>query len=384
MILTLIRLFFGLLIFDLIRPYLLRVIQIIAWPGIRFLSLLTRAKSVRNGRLIVETGLIAWIRDFTILAFYGPLTLFADINDRYPGNEPVTFYFPKRKCVLLRHAADVQGVFNSPKMSIRGLDVQVARFTSLLGRNIITVPVSIWKTTRQRTMAFLSGEYLKQYQIAMTETAEQFLIPVWERHAKSGEPLNVWNSMLGYSSLVVFMAFMGLKKDEIPRDIYLSLNKMFVHVRSYIQAAFPIPLWIPTIDNLLYQWRWRKLSSFVDLYIEAQKDSSTMLGSITRTYTTRQWKDFDHLLVFLQSMVADGGKIVADDEIRIYFEQHQRDALWESTSMIIAEEGRLSSHLSICLIDSRWIWESTVLPRLCLPNLRTSPSTATAESCKPR
>ena len=52
-----------------------------------------------------------------------------------------------------------------------------------------------------------------------------------------------------------------------------------------------------------------------------------MLGSITRTYTTRQWKDFDHLLVFLQSMVADGGKIVADDEIRIYFEQHQRDAL---------------------------------------------------------
>ena len=35
------------------------------------------------------------------------------------------------------------------------------------------------------------------------------------------------------------MAFMGLKKDEIPRDIYLSLDKMFVHVRILYPGCIP-------------------------------------------------------------------------------------------------------------------------------------------------
>ena len=273
-----------------------------------------------------ERGFFACLRDSLFLMTYNPLILFEDIWRRYPDMHPVAFYFSNAYCVMSRDPLDNKVIFNSPKMSLRASQIHIDRFTSLLGRNIITVPVSLWGATRRRVHKFLSGQYLDNYQLAMHETAEKFLLPTWKEYAASKQPLHIWNNMLRYSSLVAFMAFMGLKYEDVPEDVYMTLNKLFMHVRSYVQSVFPTHLKIPSYPNLIYHQQWRKLRQFIEPYIEKQKESSTMLGSVIRTYTKRQRKDFDDLITCLNDHV-DGPKISPTDEIRDYFELHQNQAL---------------------------------------------------------
>ena len=150
----------------------------------------------------------------------------------------------------------------------------------------------------------------------MEEVAGNYLVPLWNEHARAKTSVDIWDNMLDYGSLVAFMAFMGLQQHEVPRDIYITLADMFCYVRQYVQTAFPLPYW----TNPRYMLQWRKLCRFIHPLINKQKESETMLGSIVRSHTVRHPFAFEDLKELLQPHVTNQKSI---DCIQGWYDAHK-------------------------------------------------------------
>lgn len=252
-----------------------------------------------------DHGFFASLRDMTILWSQGIMGVMKRIYDKYPGYSPVDFYVGPNRCVLLRDAAHIRKVYASQSYDFEGFKMTQDRFRRLLGFNLITVSQPGWKDLRHRTMQFLTGKALNRYQMAMEEVMKNKMLPIWKEHEEKGIPLDVWDNMLLYSSKVVFMSFMGLKDEEVPQDVHFLLNELFCLFRTLLLAVFNVPRWIPTPTNRAFNEKMGIVRKFIEPHLEKQKTMNTMLGSIIRSHTKRQFIPFVSFRDFLQKLLKD-------------------------------------------------------------------------------
>lgn len=218
------------------------------------------------------------------------LSLFIELSDRFGGGEkmlPVRFNFLGKSSVLLTDPRHIHQVFNDAEHFSQSSHPQfMARFRDLLGFNLISVDHDVWKVVRSRTTAVLNGRPLAEYGDVMRSVMETSCLPFFERCAATQEPLDIFSSMLEFSSKVVFMAFMRLRAEEIPDNIHPALNRLFGHVRRHVlEPSFP--LWVPSPANNEFKRDRDSVRDFIQPYIERQKTLDTMMGSIIRAHTRR-------------------------------------------------------------------------------------------------
>lgn len=254
-----------------------------------------------------QRGIFPFIRDISIQAGVGLHQLFENIYKRELGHYPVFCYIAGNDAILVRDASQIKQILDIEMEPVaRAKLVYPLRRT--LGINLVTALPHEAIPMRNRTLPYLTGQKLRDYEAnSMRPIMDTVMVPTWRQYAAEKRPLNIWDSMLEYSSLIVFMSFLGLRENEISRHIHENLNKMFGLVRKLMLSAQPLPLWVPTPSNLDFKKRMSVVREFIRPFIQKQWNVDTMLGSMIRNYTTRsQRRTFSEWIQFQNKGLYNG------------------------------------------------------------------------------
>lgn len=274
---------------------------------------------------IGEIGFFALVRDMVTTLSQGMNGTFKRINTEYSDStEPVIFYLAGYKCIFLRDPVHILTLLkNRDKVDNANLPLAADRFKQALGLNLITVPLAGWKDMRDRTLPQLVGSQLNHYETIMRTIMQEEMLPYWHEHAKKGERLDLWNSMLRYSSKVVIMSFMGLKNEEIPDNVHRMLNEMFNQMRQFLLATFAFPLSVPTPTNVRFKSRMKIVRDFIRPFVNADRaKENTMFGSIIRAHTKRKDISYEEFMQHLKTMVRSGD-LKDTEELRTLYDENK-------------------------------------------------------------
>ena len=99
--------------------------------------------------------------------------------------------------------------------------------------------------------------------------------------------MDVFGEMLDIASLAVFINFCGDRIDEIPMDVYQSLNQILCYLRhrTLSMAHRLIPPWVPTRANREVQGHIARVHAYLTPRLARDAGSDTMLGDIIRAHT---------------------------------------------------------------------------------------------------
>lgn len=218
------------------------------------------------------------------------LTFFYKLEARFGGGEkmlPVQFNLLGRPNVLVTHPRHINQVFKDNEHFSASSDPQVLkRFKDLLGFNLVSADHEIWGKVRPRTSAYLNGRPLGKSGEVMRDVMGGEILPTLQRSAELGKPVDIFETMLDFSSKVAFRSFMGLSAKDIPEHVHPTLSRLFGHVRRYVMEP-TLPLWVPTAGNNEFFRDRSILRDFLQPHIDTQKTMDTMLGSIVRAHTKR-------------------------------------------------------------------------------------------------
>jgi cytochrome P450 len=249
------------------------------------------------------------------------LDLAIELVDRFGGGErmlPVRFEFFGKPQVLVTNPRHVQQVFKDDEHFSPSSDPAVLeRFRRLLGFNLVSVDHDEWRAVRPRTAALLAGRPLAEYGEVMRRVMEEECLPSWERAAVERRPLDVFASMLEFSSKVVFRSFMRLGAAEVPDEVHPALNRLFSHIRRQVTKP-SLPLWVPSAANSAFKRDRDIIRDFIAPHIDRQKAQGTMLGSIVRAHTRRAGAPpVARLSEYLASVSGGEGEPTATDRGRL-------------------------------------------------------------------
>ena len=211
------------------------------------------------------------------------------------GLDLVPFSLFGRPAYLALDPRDIGAVLHDTD-SFRRAELFLKSFRDVLGFNAVTVPADQWQEVRQRTLRFLSGRMLDGYQDIMTRVLEEDTIPGWRRKSRCRERIDVFGDMVDYSSKVVFSAFLGVPKQEVPAHLHGMLNEMFTHVRRRVFSFINVPLWLPTPENRKFRALRTAVDEFVASRIELSRGTGAMLDALVQTHSADGRLNRKHLL----------------------------------------------------------------------------------------
>lgn len=280
-----------------------------------------------------------------------PLTVFIELNDRFGGGEkmlPVRFNFLGKPSLLLTNPRHINQVFkDNDHFSPSAHPDFLARFRACLGYNLISVDYEGWGLLRPRTTAFLNGRPLNEYSAVMRAVMEEDYLPSFFRLADSRMPMDVFDSMLGFSSKVVFRSFMRLGAADVPDDVHAALSQLFSLVRSYVLRP-SLPLWVPSPTNNQFKRNRNVLRRLILPYIDPQKGLDTMLGSIVRAHTKRVPAAYEGRLVeYILTVLAGGSDVGTEPRARLTAAVTQ--VLKESQQQTVYQLGK-----ELARVSSEW------------------------------
>lgn len=232
-----------------------------------------------------DRGFFAWFRDMIELGTYGLFGQFVVVNKRYPGKFPIFGYWAGRPAVFVRDASQNKVILET-KLGARLRETVMERMGILLGESLLTTQVAGAQRVRRRVIFHLLGPRLDEYQIeTMGKIITDHTLPRWQRSAKVGRPIDLQSSMIDMVSRVLIMSFMGLSYNEIPKDIVPVLGKIFNMIRRMVLRVKMPERTVDTPENRKYNKLMSQVHDFIDDYIDEQKESTTMLGTIIRAFT---------------------------------------------------------------------------------------------------
>lgn len=235
------------------------------------------------------TGVFPSVYCSTNIFFGNLLELFIELNARFSEGAkmlPVRFSFFGKSAVFVTNPKHIHQIFNDPGFSRTSQPELLARLRQFLGFNLVTVEDELWPAHRPRVAAYFVGQHLANHGQVMREVMEEYVLPQWRKAAREHKPIDIMESMVGFSSRVAFRAFMELSSSEVPDELHPALNRFFSHVR--VKTLTPgLPLWAPTAENLSFKRDRDLLRNFIRPYLEKRKASENLLGNIIRAHTKR-------------------------------------------------------------------------------------------------
>jgi cytochrome P450 len=256
------------------------------------------------------------------------LTFLYKLEARFGGGEkmlPVRFNLLGTTNVLVTNPRHIHQVFRDNEHFSASSDPQVVkRFKDLLGFNLVSADHELWGKVRPRTAAVLNGRPLSKYGEIMRAVMAEAILPTVQRSAEIGAPVDIFETMLEFSSRVAFQSFMGLGAKDIPDHLHPTLSRLFGHVRRYVMEL-GLPLWIPTAGNNDFFRDRSILRDFLRPHIDTQQTMDTMLGSIARAHTKRlpaaQFRN--RILEILTSSFTGGDGLSSKDPTALEVEVQQ-------------------------------------------------------------
>lgn len=218
------------------------------------------------------------------------LALLLELHERFadgPNMAPVRFNFFGMPAVLVTKPAHVETVFKDTEHFSSGSEPRTLdRFRALLGFNLISADHETWQQVRPRTAAAFAGASMAEYGEVMRAVMVEDVLPTLRRESSQGRSIEVFETMLEFSSKAVFRSFMRLPGHAVSDDVHPALNRLFCHVRS--QVIEPgLPLWVPTPANRAFKRDREAVRSFVRPFIDAHATLDTLFGTTVRGHTTR-------------------------------------------------------------------------------------------------
>lgn len=218
------------------------------------------------------------------------LAMLIELDERFGGGvemRPVRFNFFGTPAVLVSKPEHVERVFKDREhFSMSSEPKTLERFHDLLGFNLIAAKEDVWRRTRPRTSAALNGSSLSEYGEVMRAVMVEDVVPRLTRASAAGEVLEVFETMLEFSSKAVFRSFMRLPGHAVPDEVHGALSRLFDHVRTHVLEP-GLPLWVPSPANRAFFRDRDRVRDFVGPQIDGHAELDTMLGATIRAHTRR-------------------------------------------------------------------------------------------------
>jgi cytochrome P450 len=227
-------------------------------------------RGVRTGITILRSGI---------------LDALIDLKRRYgtAQNDMIPFSLFGRNSYLALDPAHLGAALHDFD-HFRRIEMFLKPMRDALGYTAVTVPDKEWAEMRSRTLRLLSGSILKDYDKIMSRVLDEDTVPLWRRMAAGNAPIDIFREMLEYSSKVVFSAFLGVPKENIPAHLHGTLSEMFDHVRRRVLSFGNLPLWIPTAANRRFRFLKDRVYEFVQANLDRNRESDVMLGVVWRAH----------------------------------------------------------------------------------------------------
>jgi cytochrome P450 len=139
--------------------------------------------------------------------------LYARFGDIYRVYSPGR----RRYVYVINHPDDAKRVLVSNHANYRkgfGLD----RVRMLLGNGIVTSDGELWRTQRYMMQPMFHRRVITGF-AEVIDRANERLIARWERHANTGEPINVTDEMSEITLEVILRAIFGTDLDALPQQL---------------------------------------------------------------------------------------------------------------------------------------------------------------------
>jgi cytochrome P450 len=147
----------------------------------------------------------------------------------------------------------------------------IYRHTRLvIGNGLVATEGEVWRRQRQMLQPAFQPQRIAQLAGAMTAVTAEMLDD-W-RMASNGQPLDVFQEMIGLTLNIVGRALLGVDlaqdRDVITRTVLTAL----LYLEFRITHLFSPPVWVPTLRNLRFQRAMRSLDEVVFRIIRERRE----------------------------------------------------------------------------------------------------------------
>lgn len=218
------------------------------------------------------------------------LAVLTELDEAFGGGKemrPVRFNFFGTPAVLVTKPEHVDTVFKDTQhFSMSAEPKTLERFGDLLGFNLVAADKQTWARVRPRTAAALTGSSLREHGEVMRAVMGEDVLPRLRRAAAHDEVLDVFETMLEFSSKAVFRAFMRLPGHAVPDAVHGALSRLFDHVRTHVLEP-GVPLWVPSPANKAFFRDRDVVRDFVGPQMDGHARLDTLMGTTVRGHTER-------------------------------------------------------------------------------------------------
>lgn len=320
--------------------------------------------------MVGELGVFAYVRDVALSLSNDVITFFEVKYKQNPNTlKPIFCYLLGQPVIILRNPQHITSLYNQIPITdienLRAYPQILERFSFALGYNIVTADIHEWSYIRKRTLKFLIGSHLNNYENAMLDVTEKVLLPSCKIAAQNNSDVDIWNLMLQVSSRIIFRTFVGLTDDQIPNDVHILLNDVFDVVRIVTLYVLP-PKYIPSKTIKECEAKKDKVRNLLKAYFDTRKNSASLFGSIIRSHTCRRDIPYEDLKTFLIMK----GISEPNDKVKEYYQGHSRDDIYDLASKLmgllsIEKTDQLQTEIESFLceggsIDEKLVYEETI------------------------
>lgn len=210
-----------------------------------------------------------------------------DLVKAYGGSDlrPIRFSAMGQPIYFLQNPRHIERAFKDGDTYVR-LQAFMRSWRETLGHSLVTVAqMDVWHEMRLRTMRYFNKQSLHKYAQGVIRTLDRHTMPMLEAKARSGEPIDAFSEMLGLAALAAFVNFVGVDLEEVPEDIYLSLNEVFCFLRERTFSAYFVPMWVPTAANNKTRQNLARVHGFLQQHIDRKAAQDTMFADVIRAHT---------------------------------------------------------------------------------------------------
>jgi cytochrome P450 len=151
------------------------------------------------------------------------------------------------------------------------------------GESLLTADGDTWRQQRRRVQPSFKREHTVGFAPAITRrTAE--MLDRWEKAAETGEELAVYNEMTQLALVIIGDVLFGVELWGNVSRMTGAVQTALRVLKTRVAALAPLPLWIPTPDNLRFNGAMRTVRQGVTDIIEqtrsAGNDGGTFLARL--------------------------------------------------------------------------------------------------------
>ena len=213
-------------------------------------------------------------------AWEDPVALFTRATGQH--GDVVKFRFGPFDYILLNHPDAIRHVLvENAKNYEKSRNYKGLK--QLLGQGLLTSEGDYWRRQRKLSQPAFHRDKLARFAGQMAMCTRDMLTR-WEADYPEGAPIDLHREMMRLTFRIVGLTLLSTDMDGDASAIGRALDVGIKWANAYAETAFPMPLWVPTPDNLRMRKAQETINGVIHRVIDERrasgKDEPDLLGML--------------------------------------------------------------------------------------------------------